>query len=46
MKGDSDENPLYDLVGILDDEEAEHVRERVGEFRDSVSEEIDSFRSG
>ncbi|MDZ7687691.1 MAG: hypothetical protein U5J64_03040 [Halobacteriales archaeon] len=46
MKGDSDEHPLYNLVGILDDEEAERVRERVKEFRDGVSEEIDSFRSG
>lgn len=38
--GNGDEHPLYSIVGVLDDEEAERVRRRVKEFRDNVSEEM------
>lgn len=32
------EHPLYDLVGTLDDDAVEAVRERAAEFRESVDE--------
>ncbi|WP_336001199.1 antitoxin VapB family protein [Halorientalis halophila] len=32
----NDEHPLYDLVGALDDEEAETLRERSRSFRSDV----------
>lgn len=35
------EHPLYDLVGTLDDGEAERVRSRTTAFRDSVDEQMD-----
>lgn len=37
-------HPLYGLVGMLNDEEAEEVRDRVGEFREDVSEEMEATR--
>jgi predicted CopG family antitoxin len=32
------EHPLYDLVGLLDEEEAAEVRNRAASFRESVDE--------
>ncbi|MFW5920075.1 MAG: antitoxin VapB family protein [Halanaeroarchaeum sp.] len=36
LLGGDDDHPLFDLVGLLDDEAAERVRERAEEFRESV----------
>lgn len=36
-----DDHPLTGLVGLLDDEEAERVRERSRSFRESVDERMD-----
>ena len=36
----SGEHPLYGLVGTLDEEEAEAVRERVADFRASVDDDM------
>lgn len=36
----SGEHPLYGLVGTLDTDEAEAVRERVAGFRASVDEDV------
>jgi predicted CopG family antitoxin len=38
--GDAD-HPLYELVGTLDDDEADRVRERAQEFRAQLDEEMD-----
>jgi hypothetical protein len=38
--GDGDEHPLYGIVGMLDEKEAERVRRRCEEFREDFSEEI------
>ncbi len=35
---DRGDHPLYELVGTLDDEEVERIRERTEEFRRSVDE--------
>lgn len=35
------EHPLYDLVGILDDEQADRLREKSAEFRDNVDERME-----
>jgi len=37
---EGNEHPLYELVGMLDEEEAERVRSRCEGFRDDVSEEV------
>jgi len=42
VRRDEETHPLYGLVGMLDDEEAEEVRERVEEFREDVSEEMEA----
>jgi len=42
VRRDKETHPLYGLVGMLDDEEAEEVRERVEEFREDVSEEMEA----
>jgi predicted CopG family antitoxin len=34
-------HPLYDLVGLVDDEEAAEIRERAGSFRESVEERME-----
>lgn len=34
------EHPLYDLVGMLDDEEAERLRDSANQFREQVDEEM------
>lgn len=36
LASDEGEHPLYDLVGTLDEGEAERVRDRSDEFRESV----------
>lgn len=33
--------PLYELVGLLDEDEAEHLRERSREFREGFDERVD-----
>ncbi len=38
------EHPLYEVVGILDDAEAERVRERTEEFREGVDRDMDRHR--
>lgn len=35
-----EDHPLYDLVGLLPDEDVERVRERADEFRASVDERM------
>ena len=40
LLGGDDEHPLFDLVGLLDDAEAERVRERAGEFRENVDDRV------
>lgn len=37
---DRGDHPLYDLIGVLGDEEAERVREQSEEFRRSVDERM------
>lgn len=37
------DHPLYDLVGILDDEEAERLRDRAGEFREQFDEDLNRY---
>jgi len=44
VRRDEEPHPLYGLIGMLDDKEAEEVRERVEEFRTDVSEEIEETR--
>lgn len=39
----SEEHPLYDLVGILDADEAERVRERAAKFREQFDEEMERY---
>lgn len=39
---DRGDHPLYDLVGTLDTDEADRVRERAEEFRKSVDEGMES----
>ena len=36
----SEEHPLYDLVGVLEDEEVEELRSRSKTFRDQVDEQL------
>ena len=35
------EHPLYDLVGVLDDEEAERLRDHTDQFREQFDEDMD-----
>jgi predicted CopG family antitoxin len=35
------DHPLYDLVGLGDDEEAAEIRKRAGSFRDGVEERME-----
>lgn len=35
------EHPLYDLVGLLDDEEAERLRDHADRFREQFDEDMD-----
>jgi len=44
VRRDEEPYPLYGLVGMLDDEKAEEVRERIEEFRTDVSEEMEETR--
>lgn len=37
------DHPLYDLVGMLDDEEAEQLRDRVDEFREEFDEDVNRY---
>lgn len=39
----SEKHPLYDLVGILDEDEAERVRERAAEFREQLDEDMERY---
>ncbi|USZ67179.1 antitoxin VapB family protein [Halorussus salilacus] len=34
------DHPLYDLVGMLDDEDAERLRDRTERFRERVEEDM------
>lgn len=34
------DHPLYDLVGMLDDEEAEQLHDHVNRFREQVDEDV------
>lgn len=36
--------PLYELVGMLDEDEADHVREQSREFREKFDERVDRTR--
>jgi predicted CopG family antitoxin len=36
----SDEHPLFDLVGLLDDEEVDRVRDRADAFRENVDDRM------
>ncbi|CCQ34480.1 Putative antitoxin VapB15 protein [Halorhabdus tiamatea SARL4B] len=40
LLGGDDGHPLFDLVGLLDDAEAERVRERADKFRENVDERV------
>lgn len=40
LAAERDEHPLYGLVGLLDDEEAERVREGAEKFRESLDEDM------
>ncbi len=44
VRHDEEPHPLYGLIGMLDEDEAEEVRERVEEFRADVSEEMEETR--
>lgn len=37
------EHPLYDLVGILDEDEAERLRDRANEFREQFDEDVNRY---
>ena len=37
------DHPLYDLVGTLDDEEAERLRDRADEFREQFDEDMNRY---
>lgn len=40
---DSEDHPLRQLEGLLDDEEATEVRERMEEFRESLDDQMDRY---
>lgn len=40
LSSDDADHPLYELVGTLDDDEADRVRERATAFRDRLDEEM------
>lgn len=40
LLGGDDAHSLLDLVGLLDDEEADRVRERMREFRENVDDRM------
>lgn len=37
-----DKHPLYGLVGLLDDDEVDRLRERAGAFREDVNSRMDA----
>ena len=37
------EHPLYDLVGILDEDEAERLRDRANDFREQFDEDVNRY---
>jgi hypothetical protein len=41
---DSSVTPLYELVGMLDEDEADHVREQSREFREEFDERVGRTR--
>lgn len=43
LDAERDEHPLDRLEGLLDDDEAERVRERMAEFRTNLDEDMDRY---
>lgn len=43
MAADEGEHPLYELVGTLDEEEAERLREETKRFRDRFDDDLNRY---